>query len=57
MMIISWQNYMPASFCLVTLKLTWNHCLATAAKKASKFLDNAIKPSVENNDYTKFRTL
>ena len=31
--------------------------LPTAAKKATKFLDNAIKPSVENNDCTKFHTL
>ena len=31
--------------------------LPTSAKRASKFLDDVIKPSVENNDCTKFHTL
>ena len=31
--------------------------LSTGAKKASKFLDDVIKPSVESNDCTKFLTL
>ena len=31
--------------------------LPTSAERASKFLDDVIKPSVENNDCTKFHTL
>ena len=31
--------------------------LPTSVKRASKFLDDVIKPSVENNDCTKFHTL
>ena len=31
--------------------------LPTAVRRTSKFLDDVIKPSVENNDCTKFHTL
>ena len=31
--------------------------LSTGAEKASKFLDDVIKPSLENNDCNKFQTL
>ena len=31
--------------------------LSTGAEKASKFLDDVIKPSLESNDCTKFHTL
>ena len=31
--------------------------LPTSARRASKFLDDVIKPSVEKNDRTKFHTL
>ena len=31
--------------------------LPTSAKRATKFLDDVIKPSVENNNCTKFHTL
>ena len=31
--------------------------LPTSARKASKFLDTVVKPSIENNDVTRFSTL